>query len=293
MEPVRPPTPDEVRALAARGFGGAIRSARRVDDGGERIAAFDVDDRFILKFALRAPGADELLTERTVLPAVATAAPIDVPRIDVVGEWRGWPFVGYPKIAGVSGERLRPKPPRWERLADQVGSFLSSVHALPRDLSPRQPAERPASALAELPALAETIERWAADLVTDQMRPYLRGEVREPQFPDRLVFSHGDIKGEHLLIAPSGWRVAGVIDWGDARAADPAVDLAGLTLWLGPAFVRMVVDRYAGSAKDDGLFDRAITLARAAVLWGLGHTLLGDETWPYVRAQMGVVFGET
>jgi aminoglycoside phosphotransferase (APT) family kinase protein len=290
--PVRPPTPDEVRALAAREFGGELRSARRIDDGGERIATFDVDDRFILKFALGGAGARELVTEATVLPAVAATSPIDVPRIDVVGERRGLPFIGYPKIAGRSGEDLRPKRPRWEGLAEQLGGFLSAVHALPQDLSPRPPSEHASSALAELPALAETIERDAADLVTDAMRPYLRGEVPEPPPAERFVFCHGDIKGEHMLIAPSGWRLVGVVDWGDACAADPAVDLGGLATWLGPPFVRMVVDRYVGPAEDEGLFDRAITLARAGMLRGLGRTLRGDETWPYVRAQIHAAFLE-
>ena len=288
---LEPPSPDEVRAAAAREFGGAVRRVRRIDEGSPEVATFDVDDRFILKFALGRSGAEELVTERTVLPAVA-AAPIDVPRIEVAGERRGSPFIGYPKIAGRSGEALRPRAERWEGLAAQLGPFLSAVHALPRDLSPRSPAEDQPSTMASLPELAETIERGAGALLTDAMRPYLRGGVTEPRPPARLVFCHGDLKGEHLIVATTGWRIGGVIDWGDARAADPAVDLAGLAIWLGPAFVRMVVDRYSGPA-DDELFDRAITIARAGMLWGLGVTLRGDEHWPHVRTQLACAFLES
>jgi aminoglycoside phosphotransferase (APT) family kinase protein len=120
------------------------------------------------------------------------------------------------------------------------------------------------------------------------MRRYLQGDVPEPPAPDRAVFCHGDLKGEHLLLVPAGWRVSGVIDWGDARPADPAVDLAGLVIWLGPRFTRMVADRYAGA--DEGLVDRAVTLARAGMLLGLGDTLRGDGTWPYVRTQLRQAF---
>jgi len=291
VTPVEPPSPDEVRALAARRFGGEVRVAVRVGEGSHHIAAFDVDDRFIMRFALDDVGAECVEVERTVLPVVASRVEIDVPRIAADGERDGFPFVGYPKIRGVSGEELRPDRARWPGLADQLGRFLSSIHALPPDLSPirRVPVGGEAR-WAELPALAETIERGAPDLLTDEMRRYLRGDVPAPRPPDRLTFCHADLKGEHLLMAASGWRVAGVIDWADACANDPAIDFAGLAIWLGPEFVRMVLERYVPRVADDALLERAVALARGGMLWGLGVTLRGHDDWPYVRAQLRQAF---
>ena len=60
------------------------------------------------------------------------------------------------------------------------------------------------------------------------------------------VLCHADLKGEHLFVSEDGTRLTAIVDWADAAIADPAADLAGLAIWLGPAFVREVLRSYAG-----------------------------------------------
>jgi aminoglycoside phosphotransferase (APT) family kinase protein len=52
----------------------------------------------------------------------------------------------------------------------------------------------------------------------------------------------------------TGDSVTGVIDWGDSRVGDPALDLSATTLSSGPAFAAAVVGAYA---PDAGLLARA------------------------------------
>jgi aminoglycoside phosphotransferase (APT) family kinase protein len=47
---------------------------------------------------------------------------------------------------------------------------------------------------------------------------------------------HGDVGPEHVLCTDDG-RIAGVIDWGDARIGDPGIDLAWPLHGTTPEFV--------------------------------------------------------
>ena len=44
--------------------------------------------------------------------------------------------------------------------------------------------------------------------------------------PERLI--HSDVTDDHLLLAPAGDRLAGVIDFGDVELGDAAYDFAYL-----------------------------------------------------------------
>ena len=55
------------------------------------------------------------------------------------------------------------------------------------------------------------------------------------------VLLHGDLKLEHVLIAPD--RPVGLIDWGDACAGDPRLDLGRLSM-AGPAVLAAVLSGY-------------------------------------------------
>ena len=75
-----------------------------------------------------------------------------------------------------------------------------------------------------------------------------------------------DLKGEHIFVSEDGTRVTALIDWEDMTIADPAMDFAGLVIWLGPSFARQVIAAYKGPA-DEGTLDRAVFfLARAGLL---------------------------
>jgi aminoglycoside phosphotransferase (APT) family kinase protein len=91
------------------------------------------------------------------------------------------------------------------------------------------------------------------------------------------VLSHCDLGAEHLLAAPGGDRLTGVLDWSDAALADPAVDLGRLCRDLGPRPAVAVADRL-GLGPEVGA--RAAFYARCALLEDLGHGLTtGDRRY--------------
>jgi aminoglycoside phosphotransferase (APT) family kinase protein len=72
----------------------------------------------------------------------------------------------------------------------------------------------------------ERYEAWWCDYLTT---PEYRA------FEPRLIL--GDLAPEHVLIEMEPWRLSGIIDFGDAMWADPALDLAGLPDLLARAVV--------------------------------------------------------
>ena len=72
---------------------------------------------------------------------------------------------------------------------------------------------------------------------------------------------HGDLANEHVIV--DGDEVAGIVDWSEARVADPADDLAWLLAQLTPETGDALMTHYA-AARDGGVddaFDARATLA--------------------------------
>lgn len=275
MQP--PVTPDDV-IHAARRRGISARHALRIVEGSPDVATFDVDDAWMFRFAATDAAAVRMRRERSVLRAVSGVVGVPIPRYEHWGSLGGRAWGAYRKIRGVSGEEQQPPARRWPELADQLAAMLTALHALPPGVvAPASPSGEPLDARA-LARFAPVIEEGAADVVDDEIRRYLRGEIG-PVRSAEVALCHGDLKGEHIILATDGSRVAGVLDWADAGANDPAVDFAGLLIWLGPGFVRAVLARYR-PRRDEAFFARAVTLARLGILRGLGATLAGEDAWP-------------
>ena len=89
---------------------------------------------------------------------------------------------------------------------------------------------------------------------------------------------HGDLAGAHVLALEG--RVTGVLDWGEARVADPADDLAWVAASATPAAVDTVLEAYSmarGNRPDPHLLDRARLAGELAMArWLLGGVAAED-----------------
>ena len=115
-----------------------------------------------------------------------------------------------------------------ERLCTGIGRFLAALHAVPtvaairagaveRDLWP----DLYRGLIAEtLPQLGGAARAWLAQTADDFVRD--GGTQHAPR-----VLVHGDIQQKHLLVDEHG-ALSGVIDFGEAQVADPALDFAGV-----------------------------------------------------------------
>jgi len=150
----------------------------------------------------------------------------------------------------VPGTPLREVRGRGRTLARQVGGFLSRLHAVPVETALRAGVrgddlwdERYAPLIEEaMPALGPRSRAWLRGVAADFLAA--GGSAAAPR-----VLVHGDISGWHLLADNAG-GLAGVIDFGDARVGDPAIDLAGLLNDASPAFLAAVLAHYAGPRGD-------------------------------------------
>jgi aminoglycoside phosphotransferase (APT) family kinase protein len=166
------------------------------------------------EWVLRIPRVDQaaakLAKEAALLPALAAALPVEIPRFEQVS--RDPPFVVYRLIRG---EPLRDEDP------DGVRAFLEALHSL-------DPSELP------IPPLDDWVAAWCeqADLFRHVVLPLIDADERSAgeallQEVDTLTgfapaLTHCDLGPPHLLVRDG--RLAGVIDWAGARIGDPALD---------------------------------------------------------------------
>ena len=215
-------TPDRHRLIAdALGF--SPKTILEIDDGYDFEVAI-VDDDWVFRFPRRAGVEEALEVEIVLLPALAPALPVSVPAFEHIS--REPLFVGYRVIRG---------EPLVDEDAGGIRAFLEALHAF----DPALPVERPDWVEAYSEQCAE-FERLVLPLLDEERHPEAKrlfGEA-ETLVDFKPVLLHADLGPAHLLVRDG--RLAGVIDWGDARVGDPALDYAWL---LNGPFADWDVDR--------------------------------------------------
>jgi aminoglycoside phosphotransferase (APT) family kinase protein len=236
------------------------------------VVTDDRQRRWVVRAPRRAAASAVLDVERALLPLLATRLPVPVPLpagyADLPGGGRA---VVYRYLEGqpLDPATLTPGP----GLAAHVGQVLAALHDTPPDLVedmglPAYEAdEYRQRRLAEVDRAAATgavptalLGRWERALE----------QVAQWRFAATLV--HGDLSGEHLLV--DAGRVSGVVDWDEARVADPADDLAFVTVGAPEQVVDTVLEAYA-QARAEPPDRHLLTRAGLAAELALARWLLG------------------
>jgi aminoglycoside phosphotransferase (APT) family kinase protein len=191
--------------LIADALGQSPRTILEIDDGYDFEVAI-VDDGWVFRFPRRAGVEEALRLEIVLLPLLAPALPVNVPSFEHIS--RDPFFVGYRLIRG---------EPLVDEDADGVQSFLEALHAL-------DPSRLPVQHLDWVESYREQcaeFERLVLPLLDKDQRPQAKrlfsGAETLVDFKPALL--HADLAPEHLLVRDG--RLAGVIDWSDARLAIP------------------------------------------------------------------------
>ncbi len=201
-----------------------------------------VGGRWVDRTARRPDAEPGLRRETTLLPWLAPRLPLPVPRPTVVAES---PLtVRHELIRGV------PATVRTAARGRRLGAFVRALHDVPV-----------AQAVAHgLPGAEITRDRRdrAFARFTAEVAPALPDDRPLRAALDRLddapaeVVVHGDLRADHVLV--DAGEIAGVIDWGEARAGDPAKDLEWLLLDTAAEVAAAVVEAYGtdltGRARD-------------------------------------------
>jgi aminoglycoside phosphotransferase (APT) family kinase protein len=172
-----------------------------------------VDDEWVVRWPRHRLAVEEVEKEVGLLPALAPLLPVEVPRLEYVSR-EPW-LVAYRFIRG---EPLVDEDP------DGVRRFLDALHAVDIDAVP---APRP-DWLETYQEQADEFRRVVLPLLDADER--LSADALLAQTETLTGFeptlTHSDLGPPHLLVREG--RLAGVIDWGDARVGDPALDYSWL-----------------------------------------------------------------
>jgi len=181
------------------------------NDDGWDFKVLVLEGGWVLRIPRSGLSVGELEKEIELLPVLAPLLPVEIPHFEQVS--REPLFVVY---------RLIPGEPLANEDPAGVRGFLEALHSL-------DPAGLPAP---ERDWIA-TYRRYA-DAFRETVLPLLdrderaRGEellaAVETLGGFRPALTHCDLGPSHLLCREG--RLVGVIDWGDARVGDPAVDYA-------------------------------------------------------------------
>jgi aminoglycoside phosphotransferase (APT) family kinase protein len=211
-------------------------------------AMFRLGPSLAVRVPRRASAAALLINEQRWLPALAAQLPIPVPqpvRLGIPSTAFPWHWSVLPWIEGDPADQRPMAPAEAGRLAD----FLRALHRA-------APDDAPSSEVRGVP-----LERRAA--VVEQRLSRLRGvvpalddavlriwhEALAAPAADARVWVHGDLHAQNVIVCNGA--IAGIIDWGDITAGDPATDLAGVWMLLGDAAARNeAMSRYAASADE-------------------------------------------
>jgi len=156
-----------------------------------------------------------------------------------VGERDGWPYLVMTRVHGESLVDVWPRATEEERVdvLGQIGALIADVQHVP------------AGGVAGLGVpwadfIARQIEDCEArhrrlglpDVLLRDMRPYVDRAVARGALPaDDGVLLTGEYTPENLLVEKRDgrWRIAGLIDFGDAMCGPGIYDLLGPSCFLG------------------------------------------------------------
>jgi aminoglycoside phosphotransferase (APT) family kinase protein len=249
-------------------LGFEIERVKRIDHGWD-FAVFEVNGEWIVRVPRRPEVREWALKEAALLPRLAPALPVPIPELAIVEDTPDSFFVAYRRLPGAPIDRTADA-----RLASQLGAFLAALHDFPAtaggvaDTTVAEwllEQEAFAKRCEDVLTLLNSSERRRAQGMFDQHL------ARPPDY--ELVLVHADLGPEHILC--QGDDVRGVIDWGDARVGDPALDFAWLLHGPDETFAQSLLRAYAnqGGHVDDQLTARALYFHRVGpwheVLYGL------------------------
>jgi aminoglycoside phosphotransferase (APT) family kinase protein len=180
-------------------------SIRSCDEGYD-FRVLVLDEAWVVRIARRPVCAEALAAEAAFLPALAAALPVQVPQFELFDR-------------DVAVYRLIDGTPLVDE-EEGVREFLEALHAFD---ATGLPVERP-DWLATYRAQCEKFRAVAPPELRERAEA-LFAEV-ETLHGFEPAFTHSDLGPGHLLCRDG--RLVGVIDWGDARIGDPALDYSWL-----------------------------------------------------------------
>lgn len=225
----------------------------------------------------RTPRAPSLLEqEGRLLPGLAARLPLPVP----VPVRRGEASTLFPAtwlvttwVAGAPVDHVPVE--RGPHAADLLAGFLAALHEeAPEDAPVNEARSVP---LKQIGANAERgIGHWFSDGTAAAMREIWNEALAADQWDRPPVWIHADLHPANALVTEG--TLAGVIDFGELCAGDPAVDLAAAWMLLPEGSAGRCIDAYPNADEATVVRARGWALLRAMGLLEVGHA--GEQGRP-------------
>ncbi len=260
--------------------------------GGWDNALFRLGDTLAVRLPRRAIAAPHVEHEHRWLPMLAERLPLPIPAPVRLGRpGRSYPW-SWAITRWIDGEpAFTSTPLRDEGAARTLGAFLRALHRPAAGNAPISPVRgvpltarslRVEQHLRENGELVDAGRIWRCWTHIVAARPW----------PHAPVWVHGDLHPGNVIVA--GGRVAGVIDFGDLTAGDPATDLAAAWMIFAPE-VRDTFRQAAADEEqpiDDQTWIRARGWALTLNLAWLAMSVDDEETTRQSLATIGAVLAE-
>jgi aminoglycoside 2''-phosphotransferase len=214
-----------------------VANCRRITTGWEN-SVVEINGDYIFRFPRLKGRWTRMQEEIALLRWLSRVLTVSVPKYEFV--WQGnrkhpRRLAGYRKIAGVPISRQALRHGWADRLGRDLGGFLSELHGLrlPGEILEMIPTYDQKSWAEGQTRFHRRARRYVYPLLDAETRS--RAEAFWTDFLERSskvefapVLIHSDLTSGNIIVDPSTGRLNGVIDWGDAKVGDPAVDFVGL-----------------------------------------------------------------
>ncbi|WP_280267446.1 aminoglycoside phosphotransferase family protein [Nocardia wallacei] len=229
------------------------------------------------------PGPEPQLKERRWLPVLAPRLPLPVPIPVRFGE----PSERFPKhwtvMTWVPGEPLdHGSISRGTHAADTLADFLRALHVAAPAEAPTA-TDRGGHPRNHTDGFENFLRAVAPGDLAADVRAVWADAVAAPAWDGPPVWVHGDLHPANVVVADG--TLAGVVDFGDMFAGDPAWDLAAAWVLLPAGTAARFFDTYARA--DAAAIRRARGLAalKSLFLMLMGHN--GDRGLPGGKPHWG------
>lgn len=268
------PSRETLAAIATR-HGVDGRKVRAAPSGGANHV-FRLGDDLVLRIPRAEQLVADLVKEAMVIPA-AQRAGVRTPDVVTFDDTRSvvdMPYMVLVRAPGIDLARVELPRAEVDHVFQQVGRELAKLHRLSPAAEPGLSAVPEDDGGEDPLALVDRLltegwidmeaSRWLAGWL-DRLSAYLPTERHR-------VLVHGDIAPQNLLVSRSAPKLSGIVDWGDAQWADPAIEFAKTPLPGIPAMLRGYRQESGeGTPAEAGSWEARVLWFHLA--WALGRLL--------------------
>jgi hygromycin-B 7''-O-kinase len=209
-----------------------------------------LDEKLILKIFppfLRG----QFASERSTLAQLGGKLRIAIPEIVAEGERDGWPYLAITRLPGVLGAEAWPALPEQdkERLLADIGETIAQVQRVPAGTLAQIEPSWDVFLRGQIAGCRARHERFGLpQKFLDGLDELLSDAMGLIALDGPPVILTGEYIPENFLLSRdnAGWRLSGLIDFGDVRMGRGEYDLLGPSVLMAGGMPRRVQSLFAG-----------------------------------------------